>query len=168
MSGFIRIFFLGFFLLNLTSCSVTRQKKVYMKKTLKAIEETFPEAQVSMLNDSIKVLFPNNVLFDKGSTNLGDGFKGKLRRFATILNRYSRTNLLITCYTDNSGNENDNLALSLQRSNQVKNSLITYNVSESRMYTWGLGPRKPVASNETENGRKQNRRVEFLVLYNKE
>jgi len=139
-----------------------------MKRTYKEIERSFPEAQVSMLNDSIKLIFPNNLMFQKGSSTIAEQFSSRLKRFSMILNKFNRTDLLISGHTDNSGNTSTNLELSLNRSNNVKDKLINNNVSESRLYTEGQGERSPIVSNETEEERKINRRVEFIVLFKRE
>jgi OOP family OmpA-OmpF porin len=55
--------------------------------------------------------------------------------------------------------------LSRQRALQIKEVLITASISASRLEAWGLGSKSPIASNDTEEGRKLNRRVEFVILY---
>ncbi len=151
---------------SVASCGTTHKKKKYLKETYKEIKKTFPQAQVSIVQDSIKVIFPNNVVFDVASSHVKETFKTKLSHFARILKEYNRTNLLITGHTDNSGNESDNLKLSLDRANNVKDRLSKTGVPSRRLFTWGLGEKNPISPNDTEEGRARNRRVEFVVLYN--
>jgi len=156
--------FIGLVLL-LFSCGVAQKKKKYVNKTYSEIKKSFPEAQVEMIKDSIKVIFPNNLVFDVSSSKLKSGFETKLNRFGEILDKFTATNLLIAGHTDASGNENTNLSLSLARASSVKEYLAARKIDTSRLFTWGLGEKKPIASNETAEGRMKNRRVEFVVLY---
>jgi outer membrane protein OmpA-like peptidoglycan-associated protein len=151
--------------LLLFSCSVRKKKSTYMNKTYNELKTNFPEAQVTIVHDSIKVIFPNNVLFEIGASDVKSGFDEKLNRFAGIINKYDKTNLLITGYTDNSGEIDKNLKLSLDRAENVKKKLLSNQVKEKRLFTWGLGEKNPISSNETEEGKAKNRRVEFVVLY---
>lgn len=167
MSNKFLTYFIAFFTIAImtTSCGVSYKKKRYIKQTYKEIKKTFPEAQVNILQDSIKVIFPNNVVFDIGAYKVKQTFKARLDHLAKILNKYDKTNLLITGHTDNSGNEADNLQLSLNRASGVKAYLEKISVASERLFTWGLGEKSPIVANDTELGRAKNRRVEFVVLY---
>lgn len=157
------IFIVGLFFV--TSCSVTKKKSNYIKSNYEEIKEAFPDAQVTIVKDSIKIIFPNNVTFEIGSAQLLPSFESKISRFAAIMKKFSQTNLLITGFTDNSGEAEKNLKLSLERAEAVKDNLIKSSVKETRLFTWGLGEKNPLASNLTEEGKAKNRRVEFVVLY---
>lgn len=151
----------------LISCGIKRTpKEKYVEESFKEIEIIFPEAQqVGSIKDSIKIIFPNNVVFDVSSSKINVAFEQKLYRFGEILRKYDSTNLLITGYTDASGNDQSNLSLSLARANSVKDYLVTQIIAPERLFTWGLGKKSPIASNKTIEGRIKNRRVEFVVLY---
>ena len=149
-----------------TSCGVQHRKKRYVKRNYKELKKSFPEATVTLLQDSIKVIFPNNVVFDVGSATVRKTFDAKLLRFSQILKKYDRTNILVTGYTDNSGSDDSNVKLSLERAETVKSKLIKEKVQPKRLFTWGLGEKNPISSNATKEGRAKNRRVEFVVLYN--
>jgi len=58
----------------ISSCGVKHKQRSYIKKTYKDVKNTFPEAQVQLLKDSIKVIFPNNVVFDVGSSQVKQTF----------------------------------------------------------------------------------------------
>lgn len=147
------------------SCGATHKKNRYVKKNYAEIKKSFPSATVSLIQDSIKVIFPNNIIFDIGKANIKPTFNEKLNRFSEILKKFSRTNLLINGYTDNSGSEENNLKLSLARSENVQKVIKDQGIAADRLFTWGLGEKNPIAKNNTEEGRARNRRVEFIVLY---
>ncbi len=147
------------------SCGVKKKKTKYIKDNFKELKEAFPEAQVTIVKDSIKLIFPNNVTFKVASSELLPAFESKITRFANIMKKYSKTNLLITGFTDDSGEAEKNMKLSLDRAQAVKQYLMKSSVAESRLFTWGLGEKNPIASNATAEGKAKNRRVEFVVLY---
>jgi outer membrane protein OmpA-like peptidoglycan-associated protein len=70
---------------------------------------------------------------------------------------------MIEGFTDNIGSETFNMELSRNRANSVKTELINRNIAESRINISGFGFQFPVASNATEAGRQQNRRVEVVI-----
>lgn len=166
MKKIVHITLLSFVITCVVSCASTSKSENYLNKNYKELKRDFPEAQVSILKDSIKIIFPNNIMFNLGSSSLIPTFEEKLVRFAFLLNKYNKTNLLITGYTDNIGDVNSNMNLSLDRANAVKSKLLKEQVVETRMFTWGLGEKNPISSNDSEDGRKKNRRAEFIILYN--
>ena len=87
-----------------------------------------------------------------------------MHRFANALNKFHHTNVLITGYTDSVGTDEYNNRLSSERADTAKASLVQLTVLPERIKTWGMGKRYPIASNETEEGRAKNRRVEFIIL----
>jgi outer membrane protein OmpA-like peptidoglycan-associated protein len=151
--------------LSTVSCSLFRANST-AENNYEEFKANFPEAAVNLVKDSIKIIFPNNLLFDAGSANLKSSFYQKLDRFAEIINTNTKTNLLITGHTDNSGDRTANVKLSLDRAESVKMYLFKQKVSIKRLFTWGLGEKSPLAPNTSEKAKKQNRRVEFVVLYN--
>ena len=80
------------------------------------------------------------------------------------MNKYPETKIQVSGYTDNTGNPNSNLNLSLQRAQSVANYLAAQGVSPSRISSIGYGDRNPVASNATSEGRALNRRVEINIF----
>jgi OOP family OmpA-OmpF porin len=71
--------------------------------------------------------------------------------------------VVITGHTDNVGSQKSNQTLSLKRAQAVKNWLVKKGIASNRMRTVGKGENEPVASNETDEGRLENRRIEFFV-----
>ena len=82
---------------------------------------------------------------------------------AKILKAFSAVNLKIGGYTDNTGSAEGNLNLSQKRADAVKNAIVAMGIDGSRITTEGYGSAHPVATNDTEEGRKQNRRIAINV-----
>lgn len=159
-------------LLSLYACNtpsrLARKKHVYMEKAYLEIKDSIKEAEVSILNDTIKVLFPENLLFEVGSAELLVSTQPLLKRFSNALNKYKKTSILINGYTDNTGGEEVNEQLSANRAENTGNVLKSFEVRPERIYTWGRGSANPIGSNSTAEGRRRNRRVEFIILYDYE
>ena len=103
------------------------------------------------------------VEFESGSTNLTPMGLGILDDMAGVLQRVGDKPVLITGHTDNVGNSTANLALSNKRAEAVKQYLIGRNISAARLSTTGKGDSDPIASNDNEEGRTRNRRIEFTL-----
>lgn len=164
---------LGILLLSVllvSACNTQKRLKAkehkYMESAYVDIKSSIPEAEVIILNDTIKVLFPENLLFTIGKAEVNEANYPLLERFSKSLNKYDKSSILITGYTDNSGTEQLNDVLSKNRAISVKEILLKNQVSKERLYTWGRGMRNPIAENKTLEGRRKNRRVEFIILYN--
>ncbi len=89
----------------------------------------------------------------------------KIDAVAELMKNHPDYKLTIDGYTDNTGESVYNHELSLKRANAVKARLIEDGIAGSRVTTHGYGEERPIATNETEEGRAKNRRVEFLVSY---
>jgi len=125
-------------------------------------------ASVERLGEGIKVTFASGILFETGKSDLNSSSKTALAKFAQTLKDYSDTNVMIYGHTDNTGSDAINQPLSENRANAVKAYLVAQGVNGSRITTKGLGSTTPVASNDTEAGRTQNRRVEVAITANAE
>lgn len=141
-------------------------RKEYLSATFKALKQGLNEADVQLVQDSIKILFPKNVMFQTGKMELHPSIEPALYRFAKLLGRFDKTNILVLGHTDNQGDPQRNLILSTNRASTVRNRLIGLNVVPKRLNSWGLGDQAPIASNDTEEGRAINRCVEFVVMVN--
>ncbi|MGL6037767.1 MAG: OmpA family protein [Soonwooa sp.] len=138
-----------------------------MDKQAKEIKEVLPGAEVERVGEGIKVtLHENTVNFDFNSSNLTSAAKKNLDKLVTVLKNNPDTNINIYGHTDSIGTEAVNLRISQQRAAAVKNYFVANGVAGSRMFTEGLGKGSPIASNDTEAGRAQNRRVEFAITAN--
>jgi outer membrane protein OmpA-like peptidoglycan-associated protein len=107
-----------------------------------------------------------DVLFEVDRAELKPGAARTLDQLATALNDDRRSTISIEGHTDSTGNPQHNIELSLHRADAVKAYLVQRGVDPARVTTQGLGQDYPVASNATEAGRQQNRRVEVVVQTN--
>jgi OmpA-OmpF porin, OOP family len=105
----------------------------------------------------------DRLLFQTNSAFLKPESQDQLRNISEILKAYPRVHVRVGGYTDNSGDPGTNLQLSQDRANSVMHALIGLGVSPSRITAEGYGQDHPVASNLTEEGRAQNRRVALRV-----
>src|SRR5690606_4545136 len=110
----------------------------------------------------------NMVNFGFDSSNLTEIAQTNLDKLAQILINNPDTNINIYGYTDSKGADSYNLSLSDRRAAAVKNYLSSKGISSSRMNTMGMGEADPIASNSTDEGRAQNRRVEFAITANED
>lgn len=119
--------------------------------------------EVQRQGDDILLNIPNNVTFDFDSARIWSQAEGTLNSLAGVLNQYPETMIDVIGYTDNVGSEGYNQKLSERRAQAVANKLRDFGVASQRMIVLGRGESQPVASNEAEAGRAQNRRVEVRV-----
>lgn len=105
-----------------------------------------------------------NIEFETGSANLTSAGKGILDAIAAAMIKLQDKHVDITGYTDNHGLRASNISLSQARADAVKAYLVSRNVQAERINTYGVGPDRPVASNDTAEGRSRNRRIEFRVV----
>ena len=101
--------------------------------------------------------------FDVNSAQIKPGFYSTMDKIAKIVNKYGKTHLTIVGHTDSTGSRAYNQKLSEQRAASVVGYLQSHGVIQQRLSGYGMGPDKPLASNATEAGRAQNRRVEILI-----
>ena len=109
------------------------------------------------------VITLSDILFDFDKATLKSGADRALNKVAGFLDEYEKRNILIEGFTDNVGKTSYNVDLSQRRANAVRDALISKGISQSRIRTNGLGEEYPVATNDTEAGRQQNRRVEIVI-----
>ncbi|RDU95075.1 OmpA family protein [Trinickia dinghuensis] len=101
--------------------------------------------------------------FETGSALLAPEGRAILDQMASVLVKMPGKTVEIIGHTDNSGSRASNIALSQARADAVKGYLVTKGVAPRSMETMGVGPDQPIASNDTEDGRARNRRIEFRV-----
>ena len=138
-----------------------------MDKQAKAIKETLPGAEVERVGEGIRVTMKENMVnFGFDSSNLTAAAKANLDKLAQVLVENPDTNINIYGHTDSKGTYSYNLSLSDRRAGAVKSYLLAKGVSSSRMIASGVGEADPIATNDTDAGRAQNRRVEFAITAN--
>ena len=133
--------------------------------------EKIEGAQVETVTDSnnlqaIKVTFDSGILFATGKSALSTSSKDALLKFANSLKSNPETDVKIYGHTDNTGSREVNVKLSNERAESVAKYLISNGVAGTRLVTEGKAYDEPVASNETAEGRAQNRRVEIYITAN--
>lgn len=115
-------------------------------------------------NENLKITMNSEVSFDYNSAQLKPAFHATLDKVADILNRYPRTTIKITGHTDSRGSADYNQQLSVRRAESVAWYLGDAGLDSSRVITEGRGELQPRASNDSEAGRQLNRRVEMLII----
>ena len=114
--------------------------------------------------DNITLNMPGNITFAFDSSNLQPQFYPTLNNVAETLNEYNQTVIEVAGHTDSVGTDSYNQTLSVQRAQSVANYLSGRGVMQQRMIVTGAGETRPIASNDTEAGRAQNRRVEITIV----
>lgn len=123
--------------------------------------------QVVEGDDSIRLIMPGNITFKTDSADINSSFYSVLNSVAKVLNKYNNSTVMVSGHTDSTGSAEYNLNLSRERANSVASYLQGQGVKSSRFEVLGLGSSNPIASNDTANGRAQNRRVEIKIIPNK-
>jgi outer membrane protein OmpA-like peptidoglycan-associated protein len=143
-----------------------------MDKQQKELEAQLAnQATIETTTDSnglqaIKVTFEGGILFPTGKYTLNSNAQADLTKFAANLISNADTDVQIYGYTDNTGSYSVNETLSNQRANAVRDYLINSGVAASRITAKGIPMADYVASNDTAEGRAQNRRVEIYITAN--
>jgi outer membrane protein OmpA-like peptidoglycan-associated protein len=114
--------------------------------------------------DNITLNMPGNVTFDFDSASVKPQFMPVLDNVAQTLTQYDKTVIEVAGHTDNVGSDSYNQALSQRRANAVASYLGSRGIMQQRMITVGAGESRPIASNDTEAGRSENRRVEITLV----
>lgn len=120
--------------------------------------------EVERVGDEIKLSLPAGISFDFNSAVVRPEMRTELQQVATVLTSYPSTVIGIFGHTDNVGSEAVNQRLSEQRATSVAGTLQSFGVPQARMQTQGFAFNQPIATNDTEEGRAQNRRVELRIV----
>ncbi|MEO1450831.1 MAG: OmpA family protein [Bacteroidota bacterium] len=145
------------------------------EEDIASVQDLKPEAprpEVSTLEDfpcttySDQAVELDPVFFDLGSDDLPEDAIAQLAQIATVMKSCSSSKLMLNGHADATGGEKDNLVLSIMRAFNVKYYLVyEHGISQQRIVSKGLGEDSPVAQNDTNDGRQQNRRVEFQLMF---
>ncbi len=138
----------------------------YMDKQAEEMQADLEGAKVERVGEGIKITFDSGILYDVNKATLRSEAKTNLDKMAVILNKYPDTNILIEGHTDATGTDEHNLELSRNRASSVSNYLAGLGVDPSRFTAMGYGESQPIATNDTDAGRQQNRRVELAIMAN--
>ncbi|TAM97568.1 MAG: OmpA family protein, partial [Rhizobiaceae bacterium] len=120
---------------------------------------------VSVTRDGNRIVLnmPSNITFRTDQDAIMPGFYPTLNSVAIVLRKFNRTLVDVDGYTDSTGGDSYNLALSQRRAQSVASYLQAQGIDGRRFAIQGFGKADPVATNATEAGRAQNRRVEIFL-----
>ena len=118
---------------------------------------------VTRNGDNIVLNMPGNITFRTGSADMNADFFKVLDGVDLVVQKYDKTLIVIEGHTDNVGTDENNQALSERRAAAVGQYLTGKGINGQRVLTAGLGESRPIASNDSDSGRSQNRRVEVRL-----
>lgn len=138
----------------------------YMDKQAREIADDLKDAHVERVGEGIVVIFDSGLLFDFDSYALKSATRENLTELAGSMKKYDETEVRILGHTDSEGSKSYNQNLSRQRADAVNNFLVGQGISNGRLDIEGYGETDPIATNDTEAGKQQNRRVEIVIVAN--
>jgi outer membrane protein OmpA-like peptidoglycan-associated protein len=145
---------------NVVAGAVIAQYMDAQARELKSLAETL------RVGDGIIVTLPEKVLFKIDSSHLEPRSRTLLRKIAVVVNKYAKTRLTVVGHTDDRGIADFDIRLSERRARAVADDLVKSDVSRQRISIIGMGFERPVAGNDTAEGRARNRRVEIHIAPN--
>jgi outer membrane protein OmpA-like peptidoglycan-associated protein len=119
--------------------------------------------QVKRDGDKIKLIMPGNITFDSNRYELKPEFHQVLTSVAKVLFKYKDTKLMVSGHTDSTGKKQYNQMLSEKRADAVGSFLLSQSIPANRVESYGYADNYPIGSNDTADGRAQNRRVELDI-----
>lgn len=137
-----------------------------MDQQAEEMKKVLGDAEVKRVGEGIVVEFKEKILFGFDRSDLTSSAQRNLDKLINVLQKYPDTNIEVLGHTDSKGTDAYNQGLSERRASAVAAYLRSHGVSGSRLSTRGMGESDPVASNDTEANRAQNRRVEFVITAN--
>jgi outer membrane protein OmpA-like peptidoglycan-associated protein len=137
-----------------------------MDQQAKELQQNIPGATVARVGEGIAVTFASGLLYDFDSDAVKADAATNLKNLAASLQKYPNTDLLIVGHTDAVGADDYNQSLSQRRAAAAASYLASLGVSSNRLRSLGRGETEPIATNDTEAGRQQNRRVEIAIVAN--
>ena len=136
---------------------------LYMDKQEAKLREELARTGVSVTREgnNIRLNMPGHITFATNASDVVPGFYDVLNSVALVLKEYEKTYIDVLGHTDSTGEDAYNQALSERRALSVANYLVAQGVMQERFNVVGYGENRPIASNNTPEGRTQNRRVEI-------
>ncbi len=120
--------------------------------------------QVNRNGDQLDLIMPGNITFNTNQYDIRPDFFPVLDSVAQVLYKFTDTRLQVIGHTDSTGARDYNYNLSNRRAGSVSNYLASRGVDQNRLLVQGVGPDRPIASNDNEQGRASNRRVELQIV----
>lgn len=139
---------------------------VYMDVQEAKLRQELEATGVSVIRDGDNIILsmPGNITFPSDSSTLNAGARDVLNSVSKVLKEYKKTNIAVAGYTDSTGNASYNQLLSEKRARTVADTLMDFGVARDRVFAQGFGIQNPIASNDTPEGRAENRRVELALV----
>jgi outer membrane protein OmpA-like peptidoglycan-associated protein len=119
---------------------------------------------VTRVGDNITLNMPGNITFPTDGADLNASFYEVLNSVSTVVNEFEQTVIEVAGHTDSTGSDAYNQQLSERRASSVAGYLRTRQVLGDRIITVGMGEGRPIATNDSPDGRQQNRRVELTLV----
>jgi outer membrane protein OmpA-like peptidoglycan-associated protein len=119
---------------------------------------------VTRNGNNIILNMPGNVTFQTNSADINSGFYPVLNSVAIVLKEFDKTVVDVAGHADSTGPDDKNLELSQRRAGSVSSYLVAQGINAQRLIATGYGETRPIASNDTADGRQQNRRVEITLV----
>lgn len=135
-----------------------------MDKQAEELAMAIPGATVQRVGEGIVVTFDSGILFGFDSDKLSPAAQENLRNLAESLKKHANTEVLLVGHTDSVGSDSYNQGLSERRAKAAADYLIALGLPATRIKATGRGESEPIASNDTEAGRQENRRVEVAIF----
>ena len=139
-----------------------------MDRQAEEMKKVLGDAEVKRVGEGIVVEFKDKVLFGFNQAELSGSARASLDKLDEVLVKYPDTNIEILGHTDNKGTHEYNQTLSERRAAAAAAYLRSNGIAASRITTRGLGETDPKVSNDTEDSRAENRRVEFVITANQQ
>lgn len=147
-----------------TELSSERERRKELQERLAAAMEKLDEfAKVDENADRMVITLSGEVLFEVGKSALMTSAKRKLDQVSEVLLAKRDAQITVFGHTDSQGDEKMNMDLSQDRADSVKDYLVSQEIASDRIDSVGKGESEPIASNDTPEGRANNRRVEIVV-----
>lgn len=137
-----------------------------MDQRAEQLRKDLENAKVERVGEGILVTFESGILFDVDKADLRGEARDNIKKLAEVLDRYDDTDIVVAGHTDNTGSTEHNLDLSRRRADAVADYARTFGLDANRIRIVGEGENVPVASNENDGGRQENRRVEVAIFAN--
>jgi len=160
--------------LSLLAACVTQQKYNNLDQAYSQLQQAYQgdEVQIRQLQGELRITIRDKILFPEGGFNLDSKAKQVLAKMAPTLSGFKNTKVVVRGYTDNESigpglrrqGITTNLDLSSKRADNVVDFLLTQGVDKNLISAQGMGDTNPVASNDTPDGKAQNRRIEVTLV----
>lgn len=140
-----------------------RQQAEQVQAELQKERQALANLQTRQTARGLELTLASDLLFDTGSATLKSGATLQLNRLAAFMRENPKARIIVEGYTDSTGTPAFNQQLSQGRSQAVASALEAQGISSDRIQSVGRGEDYPVASNATQSGRQQNRRVDIIL-----